>query len=178
VSDQQSPPPNEPAAHELCVNKVAQDAAGTTTSSVSHAVSKTPEASASTAVVTAITGPSPAVKDLAAKSEAETSDSEDVVLLAGQTEDGQGLRVLRKRKSRLEVGVVMPLVPGKPIVGEVVRLEPRKEMPLLCDVHVEYAPPAETRPTSKGPAQVASARYRANWDNIFNAKSAQDKSLN
>jgi hypothetical protein len=108
----------------------------------------------------------------------EGARSEDVVLLAGQTEDGQGIRVLRKRQNRLEVGVVMPLRPGKPITGEVVRLEPRRETPLVCDVHVEYAPPAEVRPTSKGPAQVASERYRANWDAIWSTNRRDDQSLN
>lgn len=75
--------------------------------------------------------------------------------------------MLRQRAEQLEVGIVRPLVSGKPIVGEVVRLEPRPEAPRLCDVHVEVAAPLPSRPTSKGPAQVASAAYRANWDQIW-----------
>ncbi|MGC4064550.1 MAG: hypothetical protein QM784_07890 [Polyangiaceae bacterium] len=65
----------------------------------------------------------------------------------------------------------MPLVPGKPITGEVVRLSPRQESPLLCNVHVEYAPEPSSRATSAGPAQVATDRYRQNWDQIFGKKS-------
>jgi len=93
----------------------------------------------------------------------------DVLLLAHPTEDGRGVHVLRQRAQSLEVGIVRPLVSGKPIVGEVVRLEPRPEMPRLCDVHVEVTTPSpsSSRPTSKGPAQVASAAYRANWDAIW-----------
>lgn len=92
---------------------------------------------------------------------------DDVALIHGRTEDGQGLRILRKRQDRLEVGAVMPLLPGKPIQGEVVRLEPRADFPLLCDVHVEYSPQAKSRGTSAGPAQVASDSYRENWELIF-----------
>lgn len=92
---------------------------------------------------------------------------DDVALIHGRTEDGKGLKILRRRQDRIEAGAVVPLTPGKPIAGEVVRLEPRKESPLLCDVHVEYAPPVEPRPTSAGPAQVASDRYRENWDQVF-----------
>lgn len=100
-------------------------------------------------------------------SESPAPDHDDVALIHGRTEDGKGLRILRKRQDRIEVGAVMPLVPGRPIVGEVVRLEPREECPLLCDVHVEYSPPREPRGTSAGPAQVASDSYRENWEQIF-----------
>jgi hypothetical protein len=102
--------------------------------------------------------------------QAPSADHDDVALIHGRTEDGKGLKILRRRQDRLEVGAVVPLVPGKPITGEVVRLEPRQESPLLCNVHVEYAPPAETRPTSAGPAQVSTARYRENWEQIFGNK--------
>ena len=72
----------------------------------------------------------------------------------------------------------MPLVPGQPIVGEVVRLEPRKESPLLCNVHVEYAPPKESRPTAAGPAQVATDQYRENWEVIFGGAAKDRAALN
>jgi hypothetical protein len=98
------------------------------------------------------------------ETEASTTEHDDVALIHGRTEDGRGLKILRRRQDRLELGAVVPLVPGKPIVGEIVRLEPRSESPLLCNVHVEYTPPAEARATSAGPAQVASERYRENWE--------------
>ncbi len=103
---------------------------------------------------------------------------DDIALIHGRTEDGRGLKILRRRQDRIEVGAVMPLTPGKPIVGEVVRLEPRKESPLLCDVHVEYAPPVEARPTATGPAQVATDRYRQNWELVFGDSKKDEPSLN
>lgn len=103
---------------------------------------------------------------------------DDVALIHGRTEDGRGLKILRRRQDRIEAGAVVPLVPGKPIVGEVVRLEPRKESPLLCDVHVEYTPPQESRPTTTGPAQVATDQYRHNWDLVFGGTRKGDAALN
>jgi len=97
----------------------------------------------------------------------------DVALIHGVTPEGD-LRILRKRNDRLELGGVRALREGMPITGEVVRLTPRKEFPLLCDVATELAAPerpadvAEARGESrKGPAQVATDRYRDNWDVIF-----------
>lgn len=113
------------------------------------------------------------------ETKAVPSQHDDIALIHGRTEDGRGLKILRRRQDRIEAGAVVPLVPGKPIVGEVVRLEPRKETPLLCDVHVEYTPPAEARPTSTGPAQVATDQYRQNWDLVFGgAKKKRDPGLN
>lgn len=101
----------------------------------------------------------------------------DVVVLHGVTADGAGLRVLRHREGNLEAGAVRPVQQGKPIHGELVRLRPRQSCPLVCDVTVEL--PAANRPPDddvaadrgasqrKGPAQVASDRYRANWDAIW-----------
>jgi hypothetical protein len=103
---------------------------------------------------------------------------DDVALIHGRTEDGRGLKILRRRNDRIEAGAVMPLEAGKPIAGEVVRLEPRKESPLLCDVHVEYTPPQESRPTATGPAQVASDRYRQNWDLVFGGAHNDEPALN
>lgn len=94
----------------------------------------------------------------------------DVVLVHGVTEDGRGLQVLRQRNDQVETGAIRPLEQGKPIQGEVVSLAPRKEHPLLCDVKVEVpalaTEPRESRSHS-GPAQVASDRYRRNWDAIW-----------
>jgi hypothetical protein len=109
---------------------------------------------------------------------APATDHDDVALIHGRTEDGKGLKILRRRQDRLEIGAIMPLVPGKPITGEVVRLEQRSESPLLCNVHVEYAPSSEARPTSAGPAQVATASYRENWEQIFGKKDDAKPTLN
>jgi hypothetical protein len=103
----------------------------------------------------------------------EKRTSRDVALIRGRTADGEGLDVIRQRNDQLEFGAVTPLKEGAPIHGEVVTLKPRPEFPLLCDVDVAYAPPEQTADVKKrsderrGPAQVASEQYRANWDAIW-----------
>ena len=109
----------------------------------------------------------------------------DVVLVHGVTPDGEGLEVIRRRQGRLEAGAARPLKHGQPIAGEVVRLKPRKEFPLLCDVEVEVgataaAPPAPSAWTAsrKGPPRVATQRYRDNWDAIWSTKRSDETLLN
>ena len=102
--------------------------------------------------------------------------SEDVALVCGVSEDGQGVEVIRKRGERIETGTVRRLEAGKPIHGEVVRLRPRARAPFVCDVEVEFAGPAreeearrapESLGTNSGPAQVATESYRKNWDAVY-----------
>ena len=97
-------------------------------------------------------------------------DSSDVALIHGVTPEGD-LKIVRKRNDRLEIGGVRALREGMPITGEVVRLTPRKEFPLLCDVATELPAPEPVSDVAasarKGPAQVATDRYRDNWDSIF-----------
>lgn len=120
----------------------------------------------------------------------------DLVLIHGRTKDGTGLGVLRAREERLEIGTMRPLEEGKPIHGEVVKLTPRPEMPLLFDAETQYSAPSEG-PTTKtdalpqakegapanatgvGPPQVASEAYRKNWDAIWKRPaSKRDKLVN
>ena len=105
------------------------------------------------------------------KDEPQTSD---VALIHGKTEDGAGLRIIRRREDRIEFGAVRPLKEGAPIVGEVVSLTPRPEFPLLCDVKVQYSAPVahndSAQPSRHGPAQVATDSYRENWDRIWKKK--------
>jgi len=118
-----------------------------------------------------------------APTEVERSGN-DVVLIHGKTADGKGLAVLRHRDNRLEHGLVMPVEHGKPIIGEVVTLQPRREFPLLCDVKVQYSPavakPVEGqgRRLTKGPGQVATDVYRSNWDRIFQPQTKSGGELN
>jgi hypothetical protein len=98
----------------------------------------------------------------------------DVVLLRGATEDGEGARVLRARRGRIEAGEVRPLREGRPLAvgGEVVRLEPRQETSALFDVHVEHvvtAPDGSPKVSAErsGPAQVATSAYRESWERTF-----------
>ena len=98
----------------------------------------------------------------------------DTVLIHGVSEDGQALAVLRARDDRIEAGVVRPLKEGEAVMGELVRLKPRPELPLVCDVEVELPSPVKKQLASApdklshgGPAQVATPRYRENWDAIW-----------
>jgi len=106
-----------------------------------------------------------------------SSAARDVVLVHGVTEDGAGLQVLRARDDRLEQGALRPLVEGHSIQGDVVRLRPRREHPLVFDVDTVLATPrspdgpapAAPARATKGPPQVASESYRDNWERIWPA---------
>jgi hypothetical protein len=96
--------------------------------------------------------------------------ADDVVLLGGPTDDGEGVRVLRARQERVEVGEVRPMKEGKPLTGgEIVKLVPRAKSPRVCDVEVlaKVSPPASASPARVGPAQVATHEYRESWERIF-----------
>jgi hypothetical protein len=113
-----------------------------------------------------------------AEAQAASKSGEDVALVYGVSDDGHGLDVIRKRQGRLEAGTVRPLEEGKPIHGEVVRLKPRPQAPLVCDVEVDL-PKEAARPSSTGPAQVATDQYRKNWDAIYKDRAKKsDKLLN
>ncbi len=94
---------------------------------------------------------------------------QDVVLLCSPTEDGEGVNALRARADRVEMAEIRPLKEGQPVVaGEVARLKPREDTPMVCDVDVTYKAPA--LPTSSdhaGPPRIASSSYRKNWDKVF-----------
>jgi hypothetical protein len=94
----------------------------------------------------------------------------DVAIVCGVSDDGQGVDIIRRRGERVEAGTVRRLEQGKPIHGEVVRLRPREQFPMICDVEVEMpAPgqPSEAAATTGRPAQVATETYRKNWDAIY-----------
>jgi hypothetical protein len=112
----------------------------------------------------------------------------DVALIHGVTPDGEGLKILRARGDRLELGAVRPLREGVPITGEVVTLRPRPSFPALCDVESHFKPASEASdqpepaPPSTvqrtGPAQVATDEYRRNWDAIWNRPPSSSKLTN
>lgn len=112
--------------------------------------------------------------------EAKSPSNDDVVLLGPPTADGHGVHVLRAREQRLEAGELRNVEEGKPIRGEIVSLAPRASDPRICDVKDSYRPPqaATAAPRAlKGPAQVATKEYRANWDEVF-ARPRRDADLN
>lgn len=109
-------------------------------------------------------------------SDAPKNDAEDfdLVLVHGETSDGEGARVLRARPGRFEAGEVRPLQQGRPLSpgGEVVSLTQRPGAPLY-DVKVEYRIPTAGDVESKasaGPPQVATRAYRDSWERTFGAR--------
>ena len=104
----------------------------------------------------------------------------DVAIVCGVSDDGQGVDIIRKRGERIEAGTVRRLEQGKPIHGEVVRLRPRDQFPMICDVEVEVPAQRTGEPfaVSSGPAQVATETYRKNWDAIYGRGKKQRSMLN
>jgi hypothetical protein len=102
------------------------------------------------------------------KKNAAKAKDRDVVLLHGRTSDGEGIKAIRSREDRIETAELRPIVEGKPILsGEVVRLLPREESPLLWNVEVQHKTEEESLPGRSGPPRVASESYRRHWSQIF-----------
>jgi hypothetical protein len=91
---------------------------------------------------------------------------QDVVLIYGRSEDGKSYDVLRQRGDAIQTGSMRPLDQGKPIYGEVVRLQPREDSPVLFDVEVQH----DLRPSTGRPAKVATKQYRKGWESIWEKK--------
>ncbi|OQX69825.1 MAG: hypothetical protein B6A08_02800 [Sorangiineae bacterium NIC37A_2] len=113
--------------------------------------------------------------------EGEGNSSQDIVIVHGRTEDQQGLKVLRARPERVELGEVRPLKEGQAIFGDIVQLKPRAGAPWICDVETQFSysqnrsggeAPRESAPRHPGPARVATDAYRQNWDAIWNRGSS------
>jgi hypothetical protein len=103
--------------------------------------------------------------------------TQDVALLYAPTDDEKGARFVRARNGQLQAGEVRPLAEGQSLSGqELVRMHPRAEMPNLCDVEVVHPAEVPMRDT-QGPAQVASERYRKNWDVTFGSQKPSGKKL-
>ncbi|UQA58007.1 hypothetical protein [Polyangium aurulentum] len=101
---------------------------------------------------------------------------QDVVMIHSPTDEGDGYNVLRMRESAIEVGQIRSLREGAPVHGDVVKLVPRKEHERLFDVEVLVEGPKKPEIEARGrtgPAQVATDRYRANWDAIFGGSKAR-----
>ena len=99
----------------------------------------------------------------------------DVVILGPPTADGAGVHVLRAREEKVEVGELRALEEGRPIVGEVVTLAPRKDNPRVWDVKDSFRAPGSA---GKGPAKVATEAYRDGWDEVFGKKPAPPSAVN
>lgn len=115
-------------------------------------------------------------------SEDDKPARQDVVLLGPPTADGAGVHVIRARDERIETGELRNVVEGKPLTGELVTLQPRKDNPRVCDVTESFKTNTLPAPTPavphKGPAQVATKQYRDNWDEVFASRKPSRNDLN
>lgn len=109
----------------------------------------------------------PEANEPASSASTTPADAKDVVMIHSPHDDGQGYNVLRMRDGSLELGAIRNIREGAPIHGDVVSLSQRKENERLYNVETLVKTPRAPEPTRHGPAQVASDRYRTNWDNIF-----------
>jgi hypothetical protein len=93
--------------------------------------------------------------------------AEDVVFVHGATE--HGVQITRLRDQRVESGELRAIKDGQPIMGELVKLSPREESERLFNVEVIAKGPMPTPEARahKGPARIASERFRSNWDAVF-----------
>ncbi len=100
-----------------------------------------------------------------------------MALLYAPTDDEKGARFVRARNGQLQAGEVRPLGEGQSLSGqELVRMHPRAGMPNLCDVEVIHPAEKAMRDT-QGPAQVASERYRKNWEVTFGTQQPSGKRM-
>ncbi len=99
------------------------------------------------------------------------------VVFVGPAKEAGAAPVLRFREGRVEAGELRAAQEGKPIVGELLRLQKRTEDERLFDVEVlakgAMAEPPAAEPSShghKGPARVTTDAYRDGWESIFGAR--------
>jgi hypothetical protein len=110
----------------------------------------------------------------------DKAGADDVILIHGFDPRRRELHVVRSRDGDIGLGIVRPVEEGRPIDGDIVRLKPRKDLPLLCDVeHVLSIPDTPTRPapagrSHPGPARVSSEEYRRGWEQVFGRCAAPD----
>ena len=102
----------------------------------------------------------------------------DIVFVHGPAKDGKGVRVIRAREDRVEVGEISQVEEGAPLKGEVVKLKQRKEHPRLFDVEVVVPKEDLALPAHEGPRRVSSDSYRRNWDEVFGAGRPRKQLLN
>jgi hypothetical protein len=124
--------------------------------------------------------------------------ADDVVLIHGVDPRRKELHVLRRRRDGVEAGVVRDVEEGRPIQGDLVKLKPWRDFPLVCDVETvlstgetaaapttatgseatasdAHAPAkAPARAPHPGPARVATDAYRCGWDRVFGRRGPPD----
>lgn len=98
----------------------------------------------------------------------------DWAIVTGPTKDAAGARILRVRGDTVQAGEVRALVSGAPLAedAEIVRMKPigANGVPLYEVESMYHRRSEAAASTKKGPAQVATREYRANWDTVFAPK--------
>jgi len=105
----------------------------------------------------------------------DKAGGDDVILIHGVDPQRRELHVLRSKGGDVGMGVVRAVEEGRPIAGDLVRLKPRRELPLLCDVEEVLSvpvpePASPARPSHPGPAFVSTDAYRRGWEQVFGAR--------
>ena len=120
------------------------------------------------------------MSDGADSGESAPSEPIDVLFVGTPASEGGGAPVVRLREGRVETGELREAQEGKPIVGELVKLSKRPEHERLFNVEVlaKGAEPPARALEHKGPARVATEKYRQGWDAIFGARPPADDKPN
>ncbi len=107
----------------------------------------------------------------------EKEGHRDLVLISGVDPDRKEVHVLKPVQEGVEAAVLRPVEEGKPIQGDLVRLRPREDVPVVAELetlmrHPDH--PDDPRRRHKGPPMVASEAYRQGWEMIFGARPAPE----
>jgi hypothetical protein len=110
-----------------------------------------------------------------------TEEPEETVLISGFDARTKEVTVLKPAADGVEAAVLRPALEGRPLTGDLVRLTPRPDFPLLAGLktvlrHPDHRPPgddaAPPRAASRslphqGPPRVSSEAYRRGWEAVF-----------
>jgi len=110
----------------------------------------------------------------------DRTGAEDVILIHGVDPQRRELHVVRSKGGEVGLGIVRAVEEGRPIDGDLVRLKPRKDLPLVCDVEEvlslsdAHAPRTPAGPAHPGPACVSTDAYRRGWEQVFGPRADTD----
>ena len=103
-------------------------------------------------------------------------DKRDVVMIARVDSTRNEIHVIKPVADGIEKAVLRPVEEGVPLMGDLVRLHPNPDFPMLAEIETVMRHPdgkSRARRSSDGPPMVASEAYRRGWDAIFGVRPAQ-----
>jgi hypothetical protein len=99
----------------------------------------------------------------------------NLVLIAGVDSRRQEIHVLKPGEDGIETAVLRPVEHGQTLTGDLVRLHPHKNLPMVAELETVLRHPdssLQAARSHKGPAMVASEAYRRGWDAVFGTRPA------